>query len=134
MPSPTMMSHAKCTAFVSAMVGSSSVGNALRPWTTVLVPVSRIGQEGGEAGYRDPAGDGAVRVLVTEEHLGHVVAGRRHELDGRELGGLVVVDPAGKRVAYDHLHRRRDRGDRERDDEAESVVASRCDRATSPTA
>src|ERR1700675_2462493 len=38
-PRPTITSHARCTVFASEMVGWSPVGNALRPWITVLVPV-----------------------------------------------------------------------------------------------
>ena len=54
---------------------------------------------------------------------GTSLVGLRDELDRGELRRLVVVDPAGQRVAHGHLDRRDDRGDGERDDEAEPVVA-----------
>src|SRR5262245_1146606 len=70
----------------------------------------------------DASADRAVVVEVAEERLGDVTRRLRHELDRSELDGLVVVDPARERVADEHLDRRRDGRDRERDDEAEPVV------------
>ena len=93
------------------------------PWTTVFLPVDGSDSHDAMSGMRDPAADGAVVVEVPEQGLGHVVAGLGHELDGGELHRLVVVDPPGQRVADRHLDGDGDRGDGERDDEPEPVVA-----------
>ena len=120
-----MTSQARCTTFDlgDRRLGRSS-GTASRPATTVLVPGGR-GSESHDAipGIGMPPVDRAVRVEVAEQGLGHVAARLRHQLDRRELRGLVVVDPARQRVADGHLDRRGDRGDGERDEEAEAVVA-----------
>ena len=50
-----------------------------------------------------PPVDRAVLVEAAEQDLGLVAAGLGDQLDGRELGGLLVVDPAGQRVADAHL-------------------------------
>ncbi len=54
---------------------------------------------------------------------GTSLVGLRHELDGGELDRLVVVDPAGERVADRHLQWNRDGSHAERDQEADPVVA-----------
>ena len=123
-PNPIIMSQARCTVLTWAMVGSSLAGTMLRPCTTVA-----------RAGRRDPTGstpcpgigDAArpVPLLLRwpSSVSGTSLRGLGHQLDGRELDGLVVVDPPGQRVAHRHLDGGGDRGHRERDQEAEPVVA-----------
>ena len=60
---------------------------------------------------------------MSEQCLGHIATGRRHQLNGGKLDRLVVVHPAGQAIPDANLNRRGDRSDRERDDEAEIVVA-----------
>jgi hypothetical protein len=60
---------------------------------------------------------------MTQQGLGDVTAGPGHQLDGSELDRLVVVHPAGQTVANANLNRCGDGPDRERDDEAQAVVA-----------
>ena len=130
-PRPTMMSQERCTVLICEIVGRSSGGTSVScdpcgmssPWTTVAVP--SVGSDSHEArpGIADPSRDGPVAVEVAEQGLGHVARRLRHELDGGELDRLVVVDPAGERVADRHLERNRDGGHAERDQEADPVVA-----------
>ena len=89
---------------------------------TVLVPSRRIGQERRQARDLDAAAHLTVVVDPAEQRLGHVAARLGHQLDGGELRRFVVVGPAGQRVADEHLDRRRDRRDGERDEEPEPVV------------
>ena len=121
-PRPTMMSHARWTTFTSWMDGRSATGISSSPWTSVDVPSTGIGEDRGEPGDGDSSDHLALGVEVTEQHLRHVGAGLRHHLDRGELRRLLVVDPARQPVADAHLDRRRDRGDREADDEAQPVV------------
>ena len=65
----------------------------------------------------------SLSLSLAQERLGDVAAGGGHELDRGELDRLVVVHPAGQRVAHTHLDRCRDRRDAERDDEPQPVVA-----------
>ena len=117
------MSHARWMVLTWETVGRSSSGTASRPWMTVPVPV--LGSDSHEArpGMVDPAAHRAVVVQLTEDDLGHVAGGLGHQLDGGELGRLVVEDPASQRVAHRQLDRRGHRGHAERDHEPHPVVA-----------
>ena len=89
-------------------VGRSSAGTVSRPWTTVALPV--LGSDSHEA----RPGIGMPPVTVPSSFRwpssvsGTSLLGRRHQLDRGELDRLVVVDPAGQRVADAHLDRGRD--------------------------
>ena len=122
-PRPTITSHARWTTLTSWSVGRSAAGVSSSPWMTVDVPV--LGSDNHEArpGIGRPPTTSPFGVEMAEKHLGHVAAGLGHHLDRGELGGLVVEDPAGQCVADAHLHRCRDGGDGEADDEAHPVVA-----------
>ena len=83
---------------------------------------ARVGQYRRDSGNGDTTADLALRAEVTEEGLGHIARRLGHHLDRRELHRLVLVDPARQLIADDHLDRRGDRRDRERNDEAEPVI------------
>ena len=79
-------------------------------------------QERVESRNPDPALD-AARRAPPEDVLRDVRRGRLHAFHRRELDRLVRGDRASGRVADHELDRRCDAGDRERDQEAESVDA-----------
>ena len=60
---------------------------------------------------------------MPEQRFGNIARGLGDQLDRGELLRFVVERVTRQRVANGHLDRRRDRGDRERDDEAEAVIA-----------
>ena len=123
MPRPTITSQARWTVLTWRVVGRWSAGTASSPSIDGAGAVARVGQPRGEPGDLDAAGDRAVGVEMTEQGLGDVAGGLGHELDGGELGRLVLVHPARQRVADRHLDRRRHGGDAEGDQESEPVVA-----------
>ena len=75
-----------------------------------------------EARDPDPALD-AVRRAAAEDVLGDVRVGLLHALHRRELDRLVLGDRTSGGVAHRQLDRRRDAGDRQRDQQSEPVMA-----------
>ena len=79
-------------------------------------------QERVEPGDADPELDPVVGADPADV-LGHVAVGLLDALHRRELDRLVIGDLARGRVADEELDRRQDRGDSERDQQPEAVVA-----------
>ena len=121
-PSPTMTSHARWTTLACRYVGRSSSGNELSPWITVAVP--SVGSDSHEAkpGIGMPPTTSPSELRWPNSVSGTSLRRLGHQLDGGELHRLVVVDPAGERVADAHLDRDGDGRDGERDEEAQPVV------------
>ncbi len=95
-----MTSHARCTTFASATVGWLPAGIALRPSTTVLVPVAGSDRIDAMPGIGIPPST----FVPFEFRWPNSVSGTSLVVFGTssicgELGRLVVVDPAGQRVA-----------------------------------
>ena len=122
-PRPTITSHARWTMLTCGASAARPPGRveALHHRARAR---ARVRQPRRQARDRDPAADRAVGVEAAEQRLGDVARGLGHQLDGGELHRLVVVDPAGERVADPHLDRAI-AATREGDEEAESVVAVR---------
>ena len=118
-----MTSQARWTALTSRVVGRESAGKLSRPSITVLVPSAGSDRIDARPGIGMPPVTVPSRLRWPKQRLGHVAVGLGHQLDGRELDRVVVVDPAGQRVADAHLDRRGDRRHRERDEEPEPVIA-----------
>ena len=117
-PIPTIVSNAQCSI-------------VLRRWPVlgrhgVEADHLRVGappdQERVEAGDPEPALD-AVGGAAAVDVLGDVRGGLLHALHRRELDRLVLGDRARRGVADRELDRREDAGHRERDQQAEPVIA-----------
>ena len=118
-----MTSHARWTVLTWRVRRPLVGGHGVEALDHGAGAVARVRQPRRESGDPDPAGHLAVGVEPSEQGLGDVALRLRHELDGRELDRLVVVHPAGERVADAHLDRDGDGADGEGDDEPEAVVA-----------
>ena len=110
-------------------VGRSSAGTVSRPWMTVLVPSAGSDSHEASPGIRMPPVTSPSALSRPSSVSGTSLGGLRDQLDGGELDRLVVVDPAGQRVADAHLDRDGDGADGERDDEARGGGSGRAGRA-----